>query len=163
MKALHELYSPEEISRLENKRKRWRIVFWCIAGAALAGCVGLCFLTRTANEPQMARAAILLSIAAGWTDLYIRRFVVAAAGHEITHARMLLETERDAWEGVVGVTSERLRIRRSVSIRMVRLEDAGQTRRLKVIEEKAGALAALDGKRARIYTSNGYIAAWEEL
>ena len=46
---------------------------------------------------------------------------------------------------------------------MVRLENAGQTRRLKVIEEKAGALSALDGKQVRLYTANGYIAAWEEL
>ena len=163
METIRELYSPEEISRLEKKRKNWRLAFWRIAALARAGGVWLCFLTRTANEPQMERAAIVLSIAAGWVDLYIRRFVIAAAGHEITHARMLLETERETCEGVVDVTAERLRIRNSVSIRTVKLTDAGQARRLKVIEEKAGALAAVNGKRLRLYTANGYIAAWEAL
>ncbi len=163
MKTINELYSPEEISRLEIKKKKWRAVFWCIALGALAGCVGLALGTRTANEPQMQRSAILLSTAAGWVDLYIRRFVISALGHEITHAGMLLESERQSCEGVLTVTKERLRIRNSVTIRMLQLENGGKPQRVKVIETKVGALEALNGRRVRLWTANGYAAAWEEL
>ena len=163
METINELYSPEEISRLEKKRKVWRAVFWCVALAALAVCAVLALLTRTANELQMRRLAILVSIAAGWADLYIRRFVIADTGHEITHARMLLDSERETCEGVLTVTKERLRIRNSVAIRMVHLDDHGTVRRIKIIETKAGELAELNGVRVRLCLANGYAAAWEKL
>ena len=163
MNTINELYSPGDISRLEKKRRTWRLVFWTIALAALAGCVGLALHAHTANELQMEHAAIVLSAAAGWVDLYIRRFVIVDTRHEITHARMLMEETRQSCEGVLTVTRERLRIKNSVTVRMVQLDDHGSVRRVRVIESKAGVLSGLSGRRVRIYTANGYAAAWEAL
>lgn len=162
MDTMVELYSPGEISRLEKKQKSWRIVFWTLAAAALAGCVGLCLHTRTANESAMERAVIALSVLVGWAEIYIRRFVIAETGHELAHARMLRAGDGAEAEGVLTVTKERLRIKNSVAVRIAVLEEGGRTTRLRVIESKVRALAPLSGQRVRLRIANGYIAGWKK-
>ena len=71
---------------------------------------------------------------------------------------MLLSGEGAVYEGVLTVTKERLRIRNSVTIRLVTLEEDGKPRRLKVIETRTARLAALEGRTVRVRVVNGYIA-----
>ena len=152
------LYSREDIRRLEKKKRLWTAALCIIAGAAFLACVSLCLLTNTANAERMERAVIALSGGAGCVCLYLRRFTVADTRHEIDHARMLLSGEGAVYEGVLTVTKERLRIRNSVTIRLVTLEEDGKPRRLKVIETRTARLAALEGRTVRVRVVNGYIA-----
>ena len=78
------LYSPEDISRLEKKKRIRIAVVWLIAGGSLLACVGMCLAANTANAPQMERAVIVLSGAAGCVCLYLRRFAVGDALLELT-------------------------------------------------------------------------------
>ena len=155
---LEMLYSPEDISRLEKKRRMWLAVLAVVAGGALLTCVGLCLATNTANAPQMERAVIVLSGAAGCVGLYLRRFTAADTRHEIDHARMLLRDEGTEHTGVLTVTKERLRIRNSVTIRMIELEEGGKKTRLKVIESRVRRLMPYEGRTVRLRVVNGYIA-----
>ena len=152
------LYSPEDILRLEKKKRIWTAVLAVIAGGALIACVTLCLITRTANAAQMERAVIVLSGAAGCLCLYLRRFAVAETGHEIAHAEMLLRDESAEYDGVLTVTKERLRIRNSIAIRLVSLTEGGEVRRLKVIESRAKRLSAYEGRTVRLRVVNGYVA-----
>lgn len=152
------LYSPEDIRRLEKKKRRWTAALYIIAGAALVTCVALCLLTGTANAERMERAVIALSGGAGCVCLYLRRFTVAETRHEIDHARMLLGGKGDEYEGVLSLSEERLRIVNSVAIRLVDLEENGKPHRLKVIETRVPRLASLESRAVRVRVVNGYIA-----
>ena len=152
------LYSPEDLRRLEKKKRMWTGLLAFIAGAALLTCAALCLMTTTANAPRMERSVIVLSGAAGCFCLYFRRFAVAETQHEIDHARMLLHDEGTEYAGTLSVTRERLRIRNSVTIRIVTLDEAGKSRRLKIIETRVKRLAPLEGRAVRVRVVNGYIA-----
>ena len=151
-------YSPEDISRLEKRKRLWIAVLAIVAGGALLTCVGLCLAANTANAPRMERAVIILSGAAGCVCLYMRRFTVGDMRHEIDHARMLLRDHGTEHTGVLTVTAERLRIKNSVTIRLIELEEGGRKTRLKVIETRVKRLALYEGKSVRLLAVNGYIA-----
>ena len=158
MDTTEKLYSPEEIRRLEKKKSRSAAALFIIAGATLAACVCLCLLTHSANARQTETAVYVISAAAGWVCLYIRRFPVKERGREIDHARMLLADGGQEFTGVLTVTKERLRIKNSITIRMVELRENGMEKQLRVIESKVPRLRALEGKAVRVRTVNGYIA-----
>lgn len=163
MENTQELYSPRDIARLKRKNNIEKVVVWLIAAAVLAVCVLLCVNTTTANAVRMEYSTIAVFTVAGWVDLYLLRFAVAYGRHEIQHAEMLRAGEREELRGVLAVTKERLRIRNSVSIRIVTLEQDGQARRLKVIESRVRQLERLAGRETALYVANGYVAACREL
>lgn len=152
------LYSPEDLLVLEKKKRLTAAALAVIAGGGLVTCVVLCLCAGTANADVMEKATIAVSVIAGWVCLYLRRFSLADARHEIDHARMLLHGEGEIFTGVLTVTKERLRITNSIRIRIVTLDRDGKTMRLKVIESRAARLEALNGRRVRVSIVNGYIA-----
>ena len=158
MENIEKLYTPEDIRRLEIKKRRWKTALYIIAVGALSVCIALCALTRTGNAAQMEKAVIVLSALAGWLCLYIRRFPVKDTGHEIDHARMLLEGNGEVLSGELTVTKERLRIKNSITFRTVMLNAPGKSLRLKVIESRVRRVSALEGRPVRVEVVNGYIA-----
>ena len=158
METTEKLYSPGDIRRLEIRKRRWKAALYIIALGALAVCVTLCFLTRTSNAARMEKAVLVISALAGWLCLYIRRFPVQDAGHEIDHARMLLDGKGEVFCGTVTVTKERLRIKNSITFRTVVLDAPGEAVLLKVIESMVPRITALEGRPVRAEVVNGYIA-----
>ncbi len=160
---MHELYSPDELGRLEKKAKRAGLAAAGIAAAALTACVLLCCLTSLDNAASMERATVAVSILGGWSVIYLYNTPVLNLRRELGHARMLLEGERETLEGVLELSKDRMRIRGSIRFYALTLTDGTETRRSKVIAERAGQLRALSGRRVRLYTVNDYAAACEEL
>ena len=78
------------------------------------------------------------------------------------HAQMLRDSERETVRGRVEVSAEKLRIRNSIPFRNVIVEEEGKTRRVKVIETKAGDLEKA-GKELELSVANGYAAAFRKL
>ena len=148
-----ELYSESDIQKLRRKVKGWFIALCSFSAAALAVCIVLAALTNTANADRMELAAIIVSIAAGWTVIYLGNFTAAAKKHELEHALMLAKEERTRIAGAPTVTEQRIVIRKSITAR--RVEADGE--RLLVCESRA---KALEGAKA-VYAAHGYIAAYE--
>ena len=158
METIQKLYSPADIPRLEKKIKRERRLIWALAGLTLAACIVLCCLTNTANAEEMELAAILCSTVGGWLVIYRRLFGLLETRYELQHARYLLETPGDILRGRLSITKERLRIKNSIRIRILLLEDGEQTRRLKVNETRLKALRPWDCKQVTVELAGGYVA-----
>ena len=152
------LYSPEDLPRLEKKIKVERVLVWALAGLTLGLCVLFCCLTNTANAQRMELAAVVTSTLGGWIVIYRRLFGLLETRCELQHARYLLETPGDILRGRLSITKERLRIKNSIRIRILLLEDGGETRRLKVNETRVKALRPWDGKRVTVALAGGYVA-----
>ena len=152
------LYSPGDIRRLEKKKQYTAAALRVFAGALIVLCAGLAMLTTTATAAATERAVMLISGAGGCLWLYLRRFLLSETGHELSHARMLSEETGETLHGLLTVTEERMHIRGSITFRTVLLSGDGGERRLKVIESRAGALKALEGRTAKVRVVNGYVA-----
>ena len=151
-------YRPEDQDRLKTRETKARAWVWALAGLTLALCVLFCCLTNTANAGRMEIATLITSCVGGWLVIYGRTFGVQEARHEREHAAYLIEAEQTAVRGRLTVTKERLRIRGSIRIRILLLEDGKATRRLKVNETKVRALRPYDGKTVTLILAGGYVA-----
>jgi hypothetical protein len=163
MDTKRELYSRQDIKRLEKTSKRAALAALLIAAATLLLCVLFCCLTDIDRAAAMEKAAVLCSIVGGWIVIYLRNWPVKELRAECGHAQMLLEGERETIEGVLALSKQRMRIRGSIRFYPLTLTDGNETRRSKVIASRAEVLRAMEGKRLRLYAVNGYVAAWEEL
>ena len=154
-----ELYSETDLARLKRRIRRWRTALWILAVCAFTACLGLIALTGTENAVQMERAVIAVSTIAGWIVIYFGIFAVTAGQRELSHANMLHSEKRQAVQGNVIVTDERVAITRSITARRVEVIGDEETRRLLVCENRADALAAAGA--VLLYTAHGYVAAYE--
>ena len=163
MERYVELYSREEIARLQRKIRVWRTALWALSAAALALCVLFCLRTRTGNAARMEAYAVAVFTLCGWFVLYVRRFVIDSSRHALTHAETMLSGERTALTGAVTVSEETVRIKNSIAVRRVYLRQPdGEEKRLSVSEEKAEALRSL-GREMTLHTVYNYVAACEVL
>lgn len=163
MNMTQELYSRQDLQRLEKTTKRAGRAAAILAAATLTACVLLCCLTTQSNAPLMEKATIAVSVLGGWVVIYLYYHPVRELRLERGHAQMLLEGERETLEGVLELSEQRMRIRGSIRFYPLTLTDGDMTRRSKVIAARADALRAVNGKRLRLYVVNGYAAAYEEL
>lgn len=158
MDTIRDLYSPEDISRLQRKIKREWVWVLGAAGLTLLVCVVLCCRTTTANWRQMEIAVIAVSTLGGWFVIYRRLFGLRDSRHELQHAEYLRDETRTLLHGRLRVTRERLRIKNSIRIRILSLEDGETVRRLKVNENRVKALKEWDGKLVTLSLAGGYVA-----
>ena len=158
MNEHREFYRPEDLDRLKQKEKKERAWVWALSGLTLCLCVLFCCLTNTANAPRMERATLVTSCLGGWLVIYRRVFGMQEARHEREHASYLLTAERTTVRGKVTITKDRLRIRDSIRIRILLLEDGKKTQRLKVNETWVRALRPYNGKTVTLTLAGGYVA-----
>ncbi len=163
MNTTQELYSREDLARLEKKTKRAGRAAAIFAAVTLMICVLLCCLTTQTNAARMEKATVAASVLGGWIVIYLYNNPVKDLRYERGHAQMLLEGERETLEGVLELSEQRMRIRGSIRFYPLTLTDGDEKRRSKVIAARADALRAKNGKRLRLYVVNGYAAAFEEL
>ena len=153
-----DFYRSEDLNRLKQKEKRERAWVWALAGLTLVLCVLFCCLTTTANANRMELATLITSCVGGWLVIYRRVFGVQEARHEREHANYLLAAEKSSVRGKLSITKDRLRIRDSIRIRILLLEDGKKTQRLKVNETKVRDLRPFDGKTVTLTLAGGYVA-----
>ncbi len=154
-----ELYSPEELARLERRVKRHRTALSVLAAAALAVCIALAAHVTTASAPKLELAAIAVSTLAGWVCIYDGIFIVGAGKKELRHAEMLRTEPRVRVEGRAAVTGERFTIRKSVGVRRVAIATEGGIEQALVQENHARLLE--DPRVIAVYTAHSYVAAVE--
>ena len=159
-----ELYSPSDPERLKKKHDAWLTAVCLIAAAALILCVVFCLLTGTANAMRMELLSVAVFTLAGWVDIYLLTFAVAALNRERDHALRMLSPERETVRGDVELEKKTVRIPRSIAVRAVTVTGEGRPRRLYVNAGRCGALeqALGDGKRVcELDVVGGYVAAFE--
>ena len=161
-----ELYRPGEPERLKKRRSVWLTAVCVIAAGALVLCVLFCLLTGTANAMRMELSAIAVFTLAGWVDIYLLTFRVAALGREEDHVRRMLAGERETVRGRTELAARTVRIRKSIAVRTVTVREDGQTRRLFVNAARARSLEqALGGgeRMCELDVVSGYVAACKVL
>ena len=158
MENIQNLYSPEELPRLEKRIRTERVLVWGGAGLTLLLCVLFCCLTRPENARQMEWAAILCSTLGGWFVIYRRLFGLRESRYELQHARYLADSPQTLLRGKLSVSKERLRIKNSIRIRILLLDDGKSCHRLKVNETRVKKLRPLDGKTVTVSLAGGYVA-----
>ena len=160
---MNELYSRQDLERLEKKYGRAKRAAALLGGAALLLCVLFCCLTERHNAVLMERLTVAVSVLGGWALIYLRCSVIDELRHEISHAEMLREGDPELLVGVLELSKERMRIRGSIRFYALTLKDGEETHRAKVIDSRAQLLREKNGKKLRLRVVNGYAAAWEEL
>ena len=163
MDAIHELFAPEEIRRLE---RQYQIITWTaalIAAAAFALCVFLCVRADSANIERMERRVLLLSTCAGWLVILLLGGCARTLRRIRDHARMLSADERSIAEGVLQMSNERMLIRGSIRFYPLTLTQGENKRQARVIASHEKTLRRENGKRLRLYLCNGYVAAFERI
>ena len=158
METIRNFYRPEDLIRLKTKMKRERVAVMALAGVTLALCVLFCCLTTTRNALRMEIHTLITSCLGGWLVIYRRVFGLQAARREEEHAAYLLESEQTTLRGKLQITKERLRIKGSIRIRILLLDDGKEARRLKVNETQVRALRPYDGKTVTLSLAGGYVA-----
>ena len=158
MDTIQEFYRQEDLILLENKFKRERVTVWALAAVTLAVCVLFCCLTTTRNAARMELYAVIASTLGGWLVIYRRLFCMLAARHEREHAQHLLESEHTVLRGRLTVTKERLRIKNSIRIRILQLENQDFVKRLWVNETQTPALKKWDGQQVTLLMAGAYVA-----
>lgn len=155
-----ELYSSDELHRMEERNRHWIIGLSIFSIAALAVCISFALRTRTLNAMQMELSAVAVSTVAGWIVLYFALFRVRTGRREIQHAVMLQDAERDRYEGTVSLQKEQFLIRKSVPVQRVEVRDEnGEVARLLICRNKSAALA--QARPTAVYVTHGYVAAYE--
>ncbi len=165
MNEMSPLYRPEDIPALEQKEKKRKAVCLAAALLTLAVCVGCCLAAKTATMAAMEKAAAAACILGGWFVLYWRRFGLQDARQEMIHARRMLAGPAEELAGTVALTGERLRIKSSILVYPLRLEDTERPQLLYVNARVADGLrAALAGgpKTLRLRLVSHYVTAWGE-
>ncbi len=158
MDTIQDFYRPEDLIRLKKKMKRERVAVLALAGVTLGLCILFCCLTTTRNALRMELATLITSCLGGWLVIYRRVFGLQDTKHEEEHAAYLLEAPRSSLRGRLQITKERLRIKGSIRIRILLLDDGRTTRRLKVNETRVPALRPYDGKTVTLSLAGGYVA-----
>ncbi len=158
MDTIQTFYRPEDLIRLTNKFKRERVTVWVLAGVTLALCVLFCCLADSRSAARMELAAVLSSTLGGWIVIYRRVFCMNAAKHEREHAEHLLESGHSVLRGRLTVTKERLRIKNSIRIRSLLLENEEGVHRLKVNETQVPVLLKWDGQQVALLLAGSYVA-----
>lgn len=154
-----DLYSGEDIRALRRGIARRRAAAAIVAGIGLCVCAILAATVTTENAGRSEIVCISVSTVAGWIAIWLAFISASAMKRELAHAEMLNSSERTEYAGTVTVTDEKLRIIRSIPIRIVTVTDeGGKTARLKVIESRAQALGQAGADA--VYAANGYVAAY---
>ncbi len=156
-----DLFPDAELRRLEKKKKRAEAAAALIGGLALLCCVLLCVFTRTANAQRMELSAIGVSILGGWAVMSLLFFPAASSRHELRHAQMLRGGPEETVCGAGVYEPGALQIRGSIRFRTLRLRTVEGEKRVKVCASRASTIP--EGRALRVYTVNGYAAAFEEL
>jgi len=159
METRLDLYCREDLPRLKRNIKIQRALVWILAGGTLALCVLFCCLCNSRNAIQMERAAILTSTVGGWLVIYRRLFGLQEAKYELQHAEHLVETPTTSLRGTLTITRERLRIKNSIRIRILLLDDGQRVHRLMVNESRVRLLEReLTGDPVTVRLAGGYVA-----
>ena len=158
MEPIQYFYRQEDLIRLENKFKRERVIVCALAAVTLALCVLFCCLADSRNAARMELYTVIASTLGGWLVIYRRLFCMQAAKHEREHAQHLLETELSSLRGRLTVTKERLRIKKSIRIRNLLLENGEGVHRLRVNETKVPQLKKWDGQQVTLRLAGSFVA-----
>ena len=159
MNQIVELYPPERLAWLRVRIERTRKLLWALAIAAAAACVALCLTTDNFNLYRRLAQCIAVSVGAGWLIIYFGTYVVRDGRRELEHAANLTD-EREQITGTVTVLRQKVRLRSSITLRKVRVENEDGSRVLNVHIDKADQLRRA-GERLTLYVSHGYITAYE--
>ena len=157
-----ELYRPEDLSRLTEKRKRWRVLLLFLMALALGLCVLLCCLTNTRNAAKMELAVILTSTLSGWVLITLRYELLVLVRREAEHTSHMLSGPRVTRTGTLSLTEDTVRIPGSIRVRRLTLQEGKDIHRLSVNAAKLRELGELP-RVVAVTTVHDYVVALEEL
>ncbi len=161
-----DLYESKEIEQYRRKKKTTGIVTIILGIILLAVCIYICTLVTPYNAAYWEKVVIGIFVFGGWTIIYLLVEVVLMAKREEGHTRLVLEGEEEVFTGRVEVRKEIFHIPQSITIRKIFLhqndEKGSKVIRLNIDVRREKEILKLDGKKATLRASHGYIIAGEE-
>lgn len=155
-----ELFEPERMKKLEQRRKIVKYLLWALGLAAAAACVVLTLGVNNQNIYRRLIACICISVGTAWVLVYFGVYSVKDPGREIRYAANLAGEPRECVEGRVKLIKLKIRLRKSVTLRKVLVETQSGPVNLTVLISKAEQLRRA-GEYLKLYTAHGYIVAYE--
>ena len=157
----HELYRPEDLSRLTKQRKIRRAVLLTLTALAAGACVLLCCLVTTRNAARMELAVILTSTLSGWVLITLRYELLVLARREAEHTAHMLAGPRVTRAGVLCLSGDTVRIPNSIRVRRLTLQEGNEVKHLNVNVNRVKALGDLP-RQVTVCTVHDFVVAWEE-
>lgn len=162
-----DLYEINEIERYRKKKTAARNVLILLGILIMVACIYICTLVTPYNSEELEKIVIGIFVVGGWVEIYLLMEVFLMAKREESHTRLILEGEKESFVGRVEVREETFHIPQSITIRKVFLhDDSGKekvVRKLNVDIRREKEILSLNGKRAVVTVSHGYLIAGEEV
>ena len=159
METMTELYTSAGLARLRGKRLVWRALFWAVALGGLAVCVFFCLRAEAGAERALFWRLVWIAAPCGCVCIALYLFFCAPLRRLAEHTAHMRDGERETLRGVVTVTGDLVRIRRSITVRTVLLDAGGAQRRLSVYAPYARLLGRTP-REMTLAVVHGYIAAF---
>ena len=159
METWVELYPPAQRKRTRRARIVASLLFWAVALGGLLFCVLACLRAAPGAERALLRRLLLGAVPCGWACIALQRGLCAPLRRFAAHAEHLRAGERETLHGTVTVTDELMRIRRSIAVRTVLLDDGQTQRRLSIYAPYARLLGA-PPREMSLAVAGSYVAAF---
>lgn len=154
-----ELYSPAQQKRTRRARILISLLFWAVALGGLLFCVLTCLRADPAAGRALIVRLLLAAVPCGWVCIALWLELLSPLRRLAAHAAHMREGARETLHGVVTVTDERIRIRRSITVRTVLLRTGETTQRLNVYAPYARLLGGTP-REMTLAVVHSYIAAF---
>ena len=153
-------YRAEHVAALERKNRIWRAVHALVWVAALGLCVFFALRRNTLNASRMELYATAALTLGGWIAITIRDCALRYGRALLEHERRILSSGEDerVLRGAVTLDKKRVHIARSIDVRGVRVQTAGEAVHLLVNDAFAAALRreAAQGELT-LHAKEGYV------
>ena len=157
------LYGAGDLPALTKQYRRWAVVAAAVALAGVGICIALCCRVTPSNAQWMELRCVAVFAAAGWVDIYLGAFRLGALRHEREHTERILGLNRETVTGQVTLGKKEQRIAKSITVRLVTVQEQDRTRRLWIDSSRAAPLrqALSGGDTLTLETAGGYVTAVE--
>ncbi len=136
----HFLYRQEELTAAETAQRRTRTAMVLVAAAGLILCILLCCLATRENQRVTLPLTIGVSVLSGWVVIFLSHSRYSSARARARHVELMLTGPRESFSGTFEKLEGVWRVKKGVSIRKVRQQEAFHETLLTVADEKAALL-----------------------
>ncbi len=134
------LYKPEELTKALAAKRRADRLRLAVALLGLAACVAVCCFATRQNRAVTLPLTVGLSTAAGWIAIYLSHSRCEAARARVRHIELMLTGPRETYTGRFTKLDGVWHVKKGVSIRKLRQQEAFHETLLSVWDEKAARL-----------------------
>ena len=131
------LYQPEELKAAQARQRRTGRLMLAVALAGLIACVIVCCCATRQNQRVTLPLTVGISILSGWVVIFLSHSRYEGAKAQARHVELMLTGPRETFSGRFTLQKGVWRVKKGVSIRKVKEQEAFHETLLSLYDAKA--------------------------